>query len=398
MKEKLAAMIDAHLRVLVDEIGERAGGSPGDHRAEAYISQIMGEAGWEVEKQRFRCPRWTHYETRLTFNDVALEAAANAYSPACDVSAVTVGVGTLAELRTAELDGRLAILYGDLMSAPLSPKSWFLLNKKEAEIIDLLEKKEPAAVLSVQHHRGGLERLIEDWEIRIPSATITPRAALALLQAGDGKAHLHIDAQQEPGYSANIVGRSAPRSFTVVICAHFDTKFDTPGALDNGSGVAALLALSQILNPANYPFALEMVAFSNEEYLPIGDEEYLRRREEYLGDVILCINMDSIGQKLAANSIATFSASDAFEASLKELTPSYPGLVWVDPWPESNHSSFAMRGVPAVAFTSTGRVELAHWPDDDRRWLDPAKIGDVVRLIEDILDTLSGELSSRTRR
>jgi hypothetical protein len=388
MNRNLEAMLDSHLRVLVEKIGERPGGSLADHRAARYIAQTFAQAGLDVEEQRFDCPQWIHRNTSFIRNGHMLEAAANAYSPACDVLALPVGAGTVAELETAELRGCFAILYGDLIPAPLSPKSWFLITEREEKIIHLLEEKEPAAVLTVQNHRGGLERLIEDWEFLIPSATITPQTALALLQAPGQKAHLRIDSEQKAGYSANIVARTLARPSTVVLCAHFDTKFDTPGALDNGSGVAALLALAQILDATNYPFALEFVAFTNEEYLPLGDDEYLRRRQN-LDDVTVAINMDSIGQKISANSIASFSASADFEDSLKQLTPAYPGVVWVDPWPQSNHSTFAMRGVPAVAFSSTGRIELAHWPDDDLRWIDLAKVGDVVRLIHEILTQLA---------
>lgn len=389
MNQKLAKSIESHLYVLIEEIGERPGASDNDHRTAGYIAETFDQAGWEVEEQRFDCPQWTHHQTHFTLNGDTLEAAANAYSPPCDVQAPSVASSTLAELRMADIHSKMAILTGDLVPAPLSPKAWFLLSEKEAEIIRLLEEKQPAAVLTVQNHRGGLERLIEDWEFKIPSATITPAAALTLLQNPEEEAHLLIDSEQEPGYSANIVARSPARPSTVVIMAHFDTKFDTPGALDNGSGVAALLALAQNLNAADYAFGLEFVAFTNEEYLPLGDDEYLRRREQKLDDIVLAINMDGIGQYFAANSIATFGVSEELEAALRAITPAYPGLVWTDPWPESNHSTFSMRGVPAAAFTSTGRVELAHWPDDDLRWLNPARIADVAGLVVNILGRIA---------
>ena len=397
MTQDLEIIIASHLRVLVEEIGERPGASPADHLAARYIAETFAQAGWEVEEQRFDCPQWTHHSTRLTHDGNVLAAAANTYSPACDVTALPVGAGTVAELETAELRGRFAILYGDLVPAPLLPKSWFLLTEREEKIIHLLEEKEPAAVLTVQNHRGGLERLIEDWEFLIPSATITPQAALALLQAPGQKAHLRIDSEQKAGYSANIVACSPARPSRVVICAHFDTKFDTPGALDNASGVAVLLALAHTLDAADFPFSLEFVAFTNEEYLPIGDDEYLRRGGQNLDDITAAINIDSVGQRMAANSVAAFSASAAFEASLKQLTPAFSGVVWVEPWPQSNHSTFAMRGVPSIAFSSTGRIELAHWPDDDLRWIDPAKVGDIVRLIQEILDALAEYPTNWTR-
>jgi aminopeptidase YwaD len=396
MTQKLEIMIESHLRVLVEEIGERPGGSPADYRTARYIAETFTQAGLEVEEQRFDCPQWTHRSTLLTLNGKALAAAANAYSPACDVRALSVGVGTVAELENVELRGRLAILYGDLVPAPLSPKSWFLITEREEKIIHLLEEKEPAAVLTVQGHRGGLERLIEDWEFLIPSATIIPRTALTLLQSSK-EAHLQIDSERVAGYSANIVARSPPRPYRVVICAHFDTKIDTPGALDNATGVSVLLALAQTFDAADFPFALEFVAFTNEEYLPIGDDEYLRRCEQNLSDVTTAINIDSVGQRLAANSIVTFSASAAFESMIKKLTPAFPGLVWVEPWPQSNHSTFAIRGVPSIAFSSTGRIELAHWPDDDLRWIDPSRVGDVARLIREIVTKLAENSAGWTR-
>ena len=131
-----------------------------------------------MEEQPFDCPVWTHTRTRLTLNGNQLAAAANAYSTPCDGTAVATGAGTIAELEAAHLEGRIAILYGDLMPGPLSPKSWFLKSEREDKLIRLLEEKQPLAVLTVQQHRGGLERLIEDWEFRIPSATITPQSAL----------------------------------------------------------------------------------------------------------------------------------------------------------------------------------------------------------------------------
>jgi aminopeptidase YwaD len=393
----MESLLSEHLQVLVDYIGERPGGSPGDHRAAAYIHGVFVEAGWEVEEQRFDCPAWTHHDTRLTLNGNQLPAAANAYSPACNLTAETMGVGTIAELEVAHLDGSIAVLYGDLMPGPLSPKSWFLKSEREDKVIRLLEEKQPIAVLTVQHHRGGLERLIEDWEFRIPSATITPASALALLGEGQQVARLRIESEQSPGYSANIVARSPSRAKRVILCAHFDTKIDTPGALDNASGTAVLLALAQTLKTADYPYGLEFVAFTNEEYMPIGDDEYLRRGGEDFDDVIVAINVDSVGQRLAANSIALFSASSQFENALQGITAAYPGVVWVDPWPQSNHSTFAMRGVPSIAFSSTGRIELAHWPDDDLRWIDSARVGDIVRLIADIL-TLLGKANSLSTR
>ena len=51
----------------------------------------------------------------------------------------------------------------------------------------------------------------------------------------------------------------------VVLMAHFDTRINTPGALDNAGGVATLLALAEALRETALPFDLEFIAFDGEE-------------------------------------------------------------------------------------------------------------------------------------
>ena len=116
--------------------------------------------------------------------------------------------------------------------------------------------------------------------------------------------------------------------------------------------------------------ALEFVAFNGEEYLPVGDDEYLRRREGRLDDVAAAVNLDGVGLLLGATTITTMSpgdeypgrvAGDGFDATVRAVAAEHPGVVWVDPWPESNHSTFAMRGVPSVALSTTGAARVSHY-------------------------------------
>src|SRR6266542_681638 len=57
---------------------------------------------------------------------------------------------------------------------------------------------------------------------------------------------------------------SAPETAIVIVGAHYDSVFGAPGANDNGSGVAALLALARRFagKPAEHTF--RFVAFVNE--------------------------------------------------------------------------------------------------------------------------------------
>jgi aminopeptidase YwaD len=386
-----------HLKVLCESIGPRPGGSSGNLSAAEYIREQFEFAGWEVEEQQFDCPDWRHKETALILEGNALTALANAYSPACDVEGPIMSFCTIPELEAAELDSRVAVLYGELTKSPISPKSWFLKSERDDRLIHVLESSKPLAVLTVQAGPFALESVFEDWEYTIPSATVPPEVGLALRNNETKNVHLSIDAELHPSHTANIVARSAGAQNKVVVCAHYDTKFGTPGAIDNGSGVAILLALAQLLDPEVYPFQLEFVAFANEEYMPIGDDEYLRRRENRLDDVILAINIDLVGQALSSNSIAAFEISKGFKSEVEDLVTRYPGLVWVPPWPESNHSTFAMRGVPSIAFSADGGVRLQHGPDDVIKWLDLSKLKEVVEIISELLDLVSVNSPDWTR-
>ena len=52
----------------------------------------------------------------------------------------------------------------------------------------------------------------------------------------------------------------------IVIGAHYDTVWSSPGADDNASGVAVMLELARLLKLNSYPRTIRFVAFANEEY------------------------------------------------------------------------------------------------------------------------------------
>ncbi len=64
----------------------------------------------------------------------------------------------------------------------------------------------------------------------------------------------------------NIIARfGPPEGERVVIGAHYDAHFNTPGADDNASGVAALIELARLLARAELKHPVELVAYTREE-------------------------------------------------------------------------------------------------------------------------------------
>ncbi len=380
-----------HLKQLCINIGPRPIGSRGNLAAADYIKAVFRSARLDVVEQRFDCPDWQCIETRLQVNGESYPAAANIFSPACDVNAPLVPISTVAELEQAELTGRIGVLYGDLTREPLIPKNCMLYNtERDQKIIRLLEEKHPAALITVNLQPACLTRLIEDWNLLIPSATVPAEGGLSLLRHCDQTIRLKIETRSMPGYSANIVGRRAgTRSEHIVLCAHYDTKVETPGALDNAAGIAVLLALAEQLTHIEANAGLEFVAFTGEEYSNgEADTEYIRLKGEDLDRILAAINLDGIGYGIGANTITMMSHSSLFQAEVTRLTDKYPGIVWVEPWPQSNHSTFAQRGVPSLALSSIGAFGLAHLPIDTFNWVSLDKLHEVVLLVTKIVESL----------
>jgi len=76
---------------------------------------------------------------------------------------------------------------------------------------------------------------------------------------------------------------------------------------------------------------------------------------------------------------------DSLADDLRALAKNHPGVVWIEPWPESNYSTFAMRGIPAVAFSAVGTRGLAHSAADGLEIMSAAKLEEAVGLAEGIV-------------
>jgi Iap family predicted aminopeptidase len=371
-----------HAEYLAGLIGPRPSGSPANAQAAAYIASQFTAAGLAVEEQPYAVPAWLELSSRLLLDGRPLACVANPFSPPADVAGPAMPLGTLAQLEAADLTGRVVVLYGELAQAPLAAKAWPYKSEAEARLVELLEARPPLALVAIQPRPGELERLVEDWELDIPSLTVPAAAGLELLAALPASLSVAIESQRRPGTAANVVGRTAggPGRDRIAIMAHFDTKFDTPGATDNAGGVATLLALAEHFGRRPPPAMLEFIAFNNEEYLPVGDDEYLARSQSYFGDIVTAINFDGVGAALGANTITAIAERPEFGQRVRAISAAFPAVAWVAPWPESNHSTFAWRGVPSVALSNSAVSHLAHLRTDTIAWLSPARLDEAVAL------------------
>jgi aminopeptidase YwaD len=387
-----------HLEHLCREIGPRPVGSRSNLAAAQVIQRVFQDCGLDVMLQEFPCPLWEERETHLELGGRELTGGeparsivtANAFSPPCDVTAHSVALGTVTELEEADLSGRIGLLYGELTKGTgYGARSAVYVPEQQQHVFKLLEQKRPSALITVHGKTGSLERLIRDPEFTIPSATVPAEVGLTLLRHGDRPLHLTIDSHATPARFANVVAaRVGRRPARIALLAHFDTINDVPGAVDNGSGVAILLALAESFSQRELSIGLEWIMVNGEENGGLGDAAYLRERGDTLDQVLALINLDGVGQRVGANTITVMGASQPFQDQVRDVHRRYPGVVWADPWYESDHSAFLWRGVPCVPFTSVGVSNIDHLPADNVEWISPAKLEEVASLVMDVIEVL----------
>jgi hypothetical protein len=220
----------------------------------------------------------------------------------------------------------------------------------------------------------------------------------------------------------------------IVIGAHYDSVFGSPGANDNGSGVAAVLALAQRFAareterspPRRTPNkTLRFVAFVNEEppyFLSgeMGSLVYARRCKQRGDKISAMISLETIGyfsdaphsqtypapglgvfyprignfigfvsnvqsRALLRRVIALFRKHAKIPSEGAALPAFVPGVSWSDQW------SFWQQGYPAIMVTDTApfRYPYYHSSNDTPDKLDYDRFALVVSGMEKVIEQLA---------
>lgn len=244
-----------YLHRLCDDIPERCVGSAGNRAAADYFEQVMADCGWQVRSQEFDAIDWHNGGASLQAGGQSFAVQPSPYSLGCDVSAPMLSVDSVSALEKAELGGKIVLLHGGIAREQIMPKNFVFYNPEEHQhIIALLEKGQPAGILCAtglnSSTAGGVYPfpLIEDGDFDIPSVYMTEEEGLRLLPFSGQVAYLRSDSRRIAGKGRNVLAaRGQPGTGRVVVTAHIDAKKDTPGAIDNATGVIVLLLLADLL-------------------------------------------------------------------------------------------------------------------------------------------------------
>ena len=212
----------------------------------------------------------------------------------------------------------------------------------------------------------------------------------------------------------------------ILVGAHYDTVVGSPGANDNGTGIAALLELARAFAAGAPARTIKFVAFVNEEppffqTLQMGSLVYARAARARGDRIAGMLALETMGyysdapgsqqypvpemaalypdvgnfigfvsneesRDLLARAARAFSDGSSLPVQAAAMPAGLPGAGWSDHW------SFWQAGYPALMVTDTApwRYPWYHTADDTPDKIDFAKFSEVVDGLEEVLRTLAG--------
>jgi aminopeptidase-like protein len=139
----------------------------------------------------------------------------------------------------------------------------------------------------------------------------------------------------------NIVVRLGRGSKRIVVGAHYDCVPESPGANDNGGGVAVLLALVRSLRATQWNYGVDFCFFDREEDGLIGSKMYVRKFVDKPSHLAM-VNLDVEG---SGNTVYIGPVGGGDDSLIMPLARQAAKLARVpfeerDTYPGSDHRSF----------------------------------------------------------
>jgi len=377
--------------------GDRDLGTARNRAATDYVIARMSNAGLEVESLPFDVPEWRFGSAAVTAGDLEVPMHPGPYSPALDDRGPLVVVRSSEELAALDAPGAVFLLCGAIAAVQFTPRGYpFYSNPADAAILDALEAARPLAVLAATTDSamtGAMSPFPLIEEVRFPAATAyLPAEQGARLATHAGQSvRVTIDSRVQPSTGVQALGRRAGsgNAGRIIVSAHIDSKPETPGAIDNAAGVAVLLAVAELLREATPEATVEFVPFNGEDHvLAPGELAWLAGNED-LSDVRLVINIDAPGLSGAPSAYSLYGVDEATAETAARLAADNPHVAEGPQWPASDHMIFAMRGIPAIAVTSTDFAtasrSYSHTPADVPAILDYQLLAGTARFIAELV-------------
>jgi len=358
----------------------------------SFIESYLMELGYEISKLPFACKVWEAEESFLTVEGRKYKLHVSPFSEAFEGRIRAVIAENLEQLKGADCEGKILFLTDELTQEALQPKDYpFYFPDEHKELIDCLEEKKPSAIIAVTGESSvcGLKPfyLIEDGNFHIPVASLEVDLFSEIAdKVLDGELELVIASynRSETAYQIIASKRVANSKGTIVICAHMDSKYNTPAALDNASGVAAMLLAAKGISSDHYN--IDIVPFNSEEYYdPQGELLYLEDIKKNNKEISLLINIDTVAHVGSKAAVASFNLNEKEMADLERMIKGSSNMVAGQQWYAGDHAVFAFSGTKCLLIYASdlfeGCISYTHCPKDTIELVDEKLIENAADFI-----------------
>lgn len=389
---------NSYLEQLCKDNNGRPVGSSSNIEAMEFISGIFRSSGGKIEEQNFDCFNWKSSDVKLSFGNRNIQAFPSPFSLSCNAKAPLAVITTLAELEKTDLQNKFALLCKDLVKEQLIPKHFpFYSPAEQKHIIKLLEDKKPAGIIARAPRKSEmngtifLHPLFEDGDFDIPSVYISESDTLKLIGNHYALIDLQFTSRRIPSKGYNIVSKKGNLTGKrIILMAHADTKFGTPGATDNAGSVVVLLLLAGLLSKYNGKFSIEFTIINGEEnYSNPGEMIFLSENKREFSNILLGINLDGLGYKFGDSAYSLYGCPAEIANTVLETFSSRKYILKGDHWFQSDHYMFIQNSIPAIAFTAQQMPDLVnsiyHTPMDTTDIVNTSKLVKLAYCLRDLL-------------
>lgn len=374
-RSPVASAPNADVQTLVG-LGPRVTGTPVMDKATAYLVEEFRQAGYMTELQTFTYPKYEDLGSTLTVDGRTIKGQALNGSSGGKLTAPLVlvpNVGRSADFAAVNVKGAIAIVRrGEIR---------FLEKARNAAAAGA------AGLVIVNSEPGNLYGVLGD-AVSIPILTLSKEQGGTLLEARPVQpVSLAVNTRQRTVTGRNVVahlpGVTRP---SVLLGGHYDSVAGSPGANDNASGTAVVLAIAR--NTARTPLARQtwFVAFDGEEDGLQGSRAFVKTAEpQFLQGLKGMFNFDMVGVNDQLRAGGSESLTALTQAANPEVSTFNGGRGG------SDHASFASANVP-VLFFYRGQEPNYHSPNDKQ--VDPRLLDETAQVGLDVLQQLLKPINS----
>lgn len=341
------------------DCGGRLCGTESERRAFALIRERgrLASAGVEATSIPVNYGGWSIKRASLALDDGVtlpcqplLRTVATA-AQGLVAEVIDLGRGTPEEFdaHADDIGGRIVLVRHELMFAAgtIHRRRKYDLARRHGAAGFLIAGPLPGAVVAGSTGRDSADE-------GIPAVGISPEGAARLRRTERGwpAATLRIETAEGAAQTETLLFELPGREDEwVVLSAHVDGHDLAESAMDNATGVAAVLAVARALAPSVSSFqrGLRLAFFSVEEWALTGSRQYVEALTPGARDAIaLNVNLDSIAGSPNLTALTSgFARLEPFllrvaETAGQSLRTVRPLMV------NSDHASFAQAGIPAI--------------------------------------------------